>query len=191
MVMPLAAEILLPLPLPAFTFLVPFGSEPGPVGGRVVVPWQGSLRIGICSAVSDVGVGRCLDLRELVSWLDARPFFTPGAIGLFSELAERTAHPAGSVLASFALTGLNEELLHEVKLQRESELAPDVAAGEWQPVGHFSSDQLERLRQEGLVVERAGIRPRVESRLVATGADASGLKSAPKQQQALAGLLAA
>lgn len=190
MVMPLAADVLLPLPLPAFTFLVPFGSEPGPVGGRVVVPWQGSLRIGICTALNEIGMGQSLDLRELVSWLDERPFFTPGALELFAGLAQRTAHAPGSILAAFTLTGLSGELDHQVRLQRATELAPDLPADEWQPAEAFSSEQLERLRQEGLVLERASLRPRLESRLVATVSDTAALSaSAPKQLQALEALL--
>src|SRR5690554_1792630 len=114
--MPLTAEILLPLPLPPFSYLVPFGTAAGPVGGRVVVPWQGGLRIGICTRVLEGPISAGLDLRELVCWLDTEPFLTGGATALLEELADWTASPQGLILGAFALTGLDAPLIHEVSV---------------------------------------------------------------------------
>ena len=192
--MPLAADVLLPLPVPAFTYLLPFGSGPGPVGGRVVVPWQGTLRIGICIGLREVGAGESLDLRELISWLDDRSFFTPGAVELFSELAQGTAHPPGSILAALSLTGLDDPLEHEFRLQRPTELAADLAAGQWLPAVSIEHDRLERLRQEGLVLERARVAVTQASQLVATAEDDSSLgesRAVANQRAAFAALLRA
>src|SRR5690625_2601313 len=180
--MPLAADVLLPLPVPAFTYLLPFGSGPGPVGGRVVVPWQGTLRIGICIGVREVGAGESLDLRELISWLDDRSFFTPGAVELFSELAQGTAHPPGSILAALSLTGLDDPLEHEFRLQRPTELAADLAAGQWLSAVSIEHDRLERLRQEGLVLERARVAVAQGGRPAATAGGAARSGERPVEE---------
>src|SRR5690554_6698283 len=178
--MSLTARILLPLPLPPFSFLVPFGSEPGPVGGRVVVPWQGGLRIGICTGISESRTGDGLELKELVGWLDDRPFFTPGAIELFSELADYSGSAEGLVLGAFTLTGLDAELSHEIRLLHESLLAPGLSAGAWQPPDSVPAATLELLRTEGLIKERVRVVPWLESQLVATVSDTARLDDAAR-----------
>lgn len=190
--MTLTAQVLLPLPLPAFSFLVPPGSRAGPVGGRVVVPWQGSLRVGLCTGLTDAGSGAGLDLRELVCWLDDDPFFADGATELFSELAAITAAPPGLILEAFAFSGFQPDLVHEIRLGQPSELAPDLVAGEWQPAGIVPLEVLERLRQEGLVDERAREAQRLVSRLTAVADDPDAAGSDARranQRTALAQLL--
>ena len=190
--MSLTARVLLPLPLPPFSFLVPFGTEPGPVGGRVVVPWQGGLRTGICTGVSESRTGDGLDLKELVGWLDEGPFFTPGAVELFAELAGYSGAPEGLILAAFALSGLDEALVHEVQLLHESLLASGLTAGTWQASTDVPVEVLEILRAEGLISERVRVAPRLESQLVATAPDTTGLGDAARaanQRQALELLL--
>lgn len=184
----LAAQVLLPLPLPPFSFLVPHGTEPGPTGGRVVVPWQGSLRIGLCTGVSEARLGDGLELRELICWLDAdSPFFTEAAVPLLLELAAVSRVPPGTVLTAFSATGFHDELGHELKLSAETELLPDVQPGEWLSVETIEKAALEELRRHGLVTERARVRPPLERQLTATVSSTDGLpQTARAENQRLA-----
>ncbi|MFA5595330.1 MAG: hypothetical protein WDA15_08620, partial [Trueperaceae bacterium] len=64
--MPLALDVLLPLPLPAFTYLPPLQGAAARPGQRVIVPWQGSLRVGVVMAERMVDAGRGLELRHVL-----------------------------------------------------------------------------------------------------------------------------
>jgi len=190
----LAAEVLLPLPLPPFSFLVPHGTEPGPVGGRVAVPWQGSVRIGLCTGISPARLDDGLKLRELICWLDPeQPFFAAEAVPLLLELATAGKIPAGTVLAGLAAGALQRELDHELSLHEPSALLPGVDAGVWLDAAGLETEQLEQLRSDGLISERASVRPRLVRRLAATVSDTAGVGDGARtanQVTALAHLLA-
>src|SRR5690554_2157118 len=117
--MPLACDVLLPLPVPAFRYLVPFDVEAGPVGARVVVPWQGTHRIGLCIGFSQARTDESLNLRETVGWLDSEPFVLESGVTLISQLARSSAAPPGIVLASLLPTGLRAAYRHEVRMPEE------------------------------------------------------------------------
>lgn len=185
----LAAEILLPLPLPAFSFLVPYGSEAGPVGGRVVVPWQGGLRIGLCTGLSDARLDDGLRLRELICWLDAdEPFFADAAVPLFAELAEAARLPAGAILAAFSATGFHGELDHGIMIEGGAPGSPEAETGTWIPAATVSGDRLEELRQAGLVRERAALRPRTVRQLAAATTGTDGLPAGKRTANQLRAL---
>src|SRR5690625_1328116 len=185
----LAAGIVLPLPLPAFSVLVPYGSEAGPVGGRVVVPWQGGLRIGLCTGLSDARLDDGLRLRELICWLDAdEPFFADAAVPLFAELAEAARLPAGAILAAFSATGFHGELDHGIMIEDGAPGSPEAETGTWIPATTVSGDRLEELRQAGLVRERAALRPRTVRQLAAATTGTDGLPAGKRTANQLRAL---
>ena len=183
--MPLVAEVLLPLPLPPFSFLVPHGSEPGPVGGRVVVPWQGTLRIGICCSVGQAPLSAGLNMRELIGWLDEEPHITPGGVKLLAELAGHSAAPEGLVLSPLLPTGLETEVKHEVLLEQPTLLSPDLPAGDWLDAADIPGELLELLRPEGLLLERVAVMPRMTRQLVAAEGAGAEPAAGTKLLQAL------
>lgn len=189
--MPLIAEVLLPLPLPPFSYLVPFGSEAGPVGGRVVVPWQGALRTGICTAIREAPLAAGLELKELTGWLDSEPHLTAGAVQLLTELASHAAVPQGLILAPFVPSGLEAELEHEVQLQEPTLLAPDLEPATWLPAGSVGPELIEALRSEGLLLERVAQRARTQRQLMASAgpAEIDDLPAGSKLRTALTELL--
>ena len=79
MTVPSAWRVLLPLPLPPFTFLPPHALRASAaevqVGVRVVVPWQSGVRIGILVGFEPLRGGAGLELREAIGVLDIEPVF--------------------------------------------------------------------------------------------------------------------
>ena len=117
MTAPNAWRVLLPLPLPPFTFLPPHGfrhDAPEP-GCRVVVPWQSGVRVGLLTGFEPLRGGAGLELREGVAVLDARPFVTPAALAVLEQVAAYTCAPPGTVLKDLLATGLNVPLTHQVR----------------------------------------------------------------------------
>lgn len=161
--MPLALDVLLPLPLGSFRYLIPPHLQATPlVGSRVAVPWQGGLRIGVAAAVVDLPTAKAGEYREVTGLLDEKPFLAQETVGLLLELSQATATPPGSVLATFVPRGLREELHHEVRLSTAVEPGGELqtalqrlSAEEWRAVSVLSDEELERLREQGLLIERA------------------------------------
>ncbi len=177
--MPLACDVLLPLPVPPFRYLVPFDGEPGPVGGRVVVPWQGTYRIGLCVAVYRARADDSLNLRETVGWLDSEPFVLDSGVELLRRLTEATSAPAGVVLASLLATGLRARYRHEVRRMGEGH--------DWEDVASLDEHELEAQRAQGMIRERAFPAQRTLTHLVATSDDPAAASG--KQRLALEELL--
>lgn len=186
----MALRVLLPLPLPPFSFLPPHGAPPPEPGCRVAVPWQGGVRIGLVVGQETLRGGAGLELRELVGALDPYPFLTPAALSALERIAEHTCAPLGTVLANFLPTGLHEGLHHEVRL-----LAP--ASGEvgglteaWRDAGGVPPHKLEELRRGGLLEERVRVQAAVVLRLVPLRRADADLAGRPReaQRRALAAL---
>jgi primosomal protein N' (replication factor Y) (superfamily II helicase) len=157
---PLTVQILFPLPLPAFSYLVPFDMSLPALGCRVVVPWQNGLRLGIVIAHGEVKAAKALELKELVSCLDLAPFISASRIELLKHVAERTCSPEGQVLASLLPYGLHEELLHEIRAVEGVTVEGarlDLSADHWSLASQLKPSQLELYRQQGLLHERVSL----------------------------------
>ncbi len=176
--MPLAVDVLLPLPLAPLRWLAPFGQPPGPVGARVAVPWRGGVRAGLVTAVSDVGDARELELKEAIAWLDDGPPVPEATVAWILAEAQRTVSPAGVVLAGLALSSLRAELEHRV---RELDAA-GAPPGAWEPASRLEPERTELLREQGLLDER--VRPAVPTRRVLTMGDAPGAAALQGAQRA-------
>jgi len=180
---PRALDVWLPLPVPAFRFLAPHGHDAPQRGARVVVPWQGGVRIGIIADVTDVGVAAALELREAVAILDHHPWLLAPALRMLAAQATRTATPVGLALVSGLGVGLEAELEHEVALhagvEREA-LGPagaELQAERWIDAQSLASDALTTWREHGLVRERVRVRPETERVLAAVRAADHDLSS--------------
>ncbi|UCH24605.1 MAG: primosomal protein N' [Trueperaceae bacterium] len=157
--MPTAIEVLFPLPLPPFRYLVPFGERPGPLGGRVVVPWQSGVRIGLVVGVDEVSAGRSLELREAIGWLDQEPFLPEIHTAFLLEIAGYYATPAGLVLAAMVPTGFKEKLVHEIQAVKRAAI-DDLPEDLWVEAARLPVEKLELYRSQGLVLERVRVQER-------------------------------
>jgi primosomal protein N' (replication factor Y) (superfamily II helicase) len=149
---PTAVQVLFPLPLPAFSYVVPFDMDVPALGVRVAVPWQHGLRVGIVVGIEDVKAAKVLELKEMIAVLDEQPFLLESRIKLLERLAEHTCSPLGSVLASLLPSGLNEELKHEVCGVEGAEI--DLSSDHWTEATNLKPAQLEFYRRQGLIHER-------------------------------------
>jgi len=171
--MPRCLQVLLPLPLPAFNFLPPFAAatdvSDDAIGQRVVVPWQQGVRIGIVTGVAEVRAADALSLREAVAFLDDVPFVTATGIALMAQLAEHTLLPAGIILRDLLPYGLSVSLNHEVRLVAGADvtgLTLPEGLSNWQPADAVVASELDFLRRQGLLEERARVRPAMTTRLL-------------------------
>lgn len=151
--MPLAVDVLLPLPLAPLRWLAPFGRSAGPVGARLVVPWQGGVRVGLASGLAEVSDARALELKEAIAWLDDGPPLPEATVDWILAEAERTVAPAGLVLAGLGLAGVRAELTHHL---RELD-ASGGPAGPWRALEQTAPEQRTTLREQGLLEERVEI----------------------------------
>jgi primosomal protein N' (replication factor Y) len=183
-----ALRVLLPLPLPPFSFLPPHGAPLPALGSRVAVPWQGGVRVGLVVGYEALRGGAGLELRELIGALEPHPFVTEVALKVLARLAEHTCTPPGVVLANLLPTGLHEALQHEVRL-----LAPIKGAElteAWCDARGVAPHTLEALRRGGLLEERVRIKPPQVLRLVPLKREDAELagKAREAQRRALAAL---
>ena len=168
MTTPNAWRVLLPLPLPAFTFLPPHAlrraATPVKLGVRVVVPWQSGVRLGILVGFEPLRGGAGLELREAVGVLEAEPFLRESALDVLARVAAYTCAPAGTVLANLLPTGLSVPLEHHVCALSVIDAEP--VAQTWQEAGTVPLRRLELYRQQGLLDERVRVAPERVQRLV-------------------------
>ena len=149
-------EVLLPLPLPPFDFLAPFDKELPKVGCRVVVPWQQSVRLGVVSACKTLPVKQVVELREVITVLDEKPFILESAIRLIAELAEYSCTPQGLVLKQFLAVGLEVTLEHKIRsIKGVTDIA--IAIDKWLPANECEPTQLDFYRRQGLIEEQVNI----------------------------------
>ncbi len=153
--MPTAVSVLLPLPLPAFSYLLPFEQEKPVLGARVVVPWQAGVRTGIVVNLEEVSATKALELKELIYPLDTEPFILPKHLAFLDNLAKSSVSPPGQILASLLPIGLNESLVHEVKAVAGAKVEHDLS--DWSGVQALSPNQLDFYRRQGLIRERVRI----------------------------------
>jgi primosomal protein N' (replication factor Y) len=188
---PLAVQVLFPLPLAPLRYLAPFDRPPGVAGCRVAVPWQGSVRVGIVTSLEEANAGEALDLKEALEWLELEPILLPRTLEAIFRLAAYAAAPVGVVLASLIPTGFRPDLIHEVMPLAE---LPDVPLirDRWHLGSDVDPGALELLRRQGLAVERVRVRPRLEQRLLALRSPDDGLngKARDNQRRALEALSA-
>ena len=163
-----ALDVWLPLPVPAFRFLAPHGQAAQSAGVRVVVPWQGGVRIGVVADVVEVGVAAALELREAVACLDETPWLLAPARRMLAAQAARTATPVGLALGTMVPVGLDVALEHELRRLPAVDAEAFGAAGEvlasgaWVAAEGFDNELLSTWREHGLVEERVRPRPRTE-----------------------------
>lgn len=188
--MPLALDVLLPLPLPAFTYLPPLQGEDARPGQRVVVPWQGGVRVGVVMARRMVDAGRGIELRHLLHTFGEGDWLGDAALQAIGRMARASGVPSGTVLATLNPPGLNPELAHKVRIRPEAEGAlAERAEGERPPVDRWlaaaslEAPLLEFLRQQGLIDERAEERPRTRRMLVPLRGVDDGLGGARRERQ--------
>lgn len=158
--MPLAADVLLPLPIIPLRWLAPYGRAAGVVGARLVVPWRGGVRIGVVTALQHVSDPRTIELKEALDWLDEGAYLPARTIAWILAEAERAACPPGVVLAGLSLPGLKAELSHRVRELAHEGREP----GEWREASELDPARLELLREQGQLEER--VRRTVPSRTV-------------------------
>ena len=185
MTVPSAWRVLLPLPLPPFTFLPPHALRASAaevqVGVRVVVPWQSGVRIGILVGFEPLRGGAGLELREAIGVLDIEPFLRASALSVLERVAAYTCAPAGTVLANLLPTGLSVPLEHRVRAL--SVIAAEPISETWQDAGTVPLKRLELYRQQGLLDERVRIAPTRVQRLVPVREGDAALDGAPRANQ--------
>lgn len=189
--MPLALDVLLPLPLPALTYLPPLtGAEVRP-GQRVVVPWQGGVRVGLVTDTRMVDAGRGLELRHVLHAFGADGWLDQAALQALQRMARAAGVPTGTVLSTLNPPGLQPDLVHEVSLSAAAVavLAEQAAEGAalppdtWLPAQSVPARQLEFLRQQGLVDERGVEQPRTVRMLVPKAEPDEGLQGQRRAPQ--------
>ena len=163
---------------------------------RVVVPWQGGIRIGVVAELVEVGVAAALELREAIAFLDETPWLLAPARRMLAAQAARTATPVGLALGTMVPVGLDIDLEHELRPLRGVAAEALGAAGaaltkgDWVDAGGFDHELLSTWREHGLVEERVRPRPRTERLLCSlrpAGADLVG-RARSAQRAALAWL---
>jgi primosomal protein N' (replication factor Y) len=159
-----AWRVLLPLPLPPFSFLPPHGAPAPELGCRVVVPWQSGIRIGLLVGFEPLRAGAGLELREAIGVLDTSPFVTAAALSVLERVADYTCAPPGTVLANLLPTGLNVPLEHQVRAL--GTIADERVAATWQDAAAVPLRRLELYRRQGLLSERAVVLTARVQRLV-------------------------
>lgn len=181
--MPITVSVLLPLPLPAFSYLVPFDIPIPNLGSRVAVPWQNGLRLGIVMGLEEVKAAKALELKDIIATLDAHPFLSQSRLELIRQIAERTCVPEGQILATLLPYGLYEEVLHEVRAV--SGVVTEISSDHWQSAENLKSSQLELYRRQGLIHERISLMmptKRVLKPLRQIGTDLQGKPQAAQRQ---------
>jgi primosomal protein N' (replication factor Y) len=159
---PRALDVLLPLPLSSLRWLAPFGGADPAVGDVVVVPWQGGVRAGLVTGVSDAGGSRALELKEAIGRLEGTPRLSEATVAWILTEAERTVAPAGTVLAGLSPSWSRLPLDHRVRELDASGAPP----GPWRAAERVDPARLSLLREQGLVEETVTPRLATVRRLV-------------------------
>lgn len=178
--MPRALDVWLPLPVPAFRFLAPHARAADVVAGaRVVVPWQGGVRIGVVAEVLEVGVAAALELREAIDVLDDEPWLLAPARRMLAAHASRYAVPVGLAVATLVPIGLDDDLQHDFRVvdgiepETLGEGATAFQPAAWHSAVGVAAEALTTWREHGLIVERVrSVRPDERVLVAADAAEA-------------------
>ncbi|GGJ42101.1 replication restart helicase PriA [Deinococcus roseus] len=143
--------VVLPLPIPALDFSPPHGfSGDLPLGHRVVVPWQGGIKIGIVVAAGQAHTHR---LREVIQVLD--PWVHPSLITTLKAYETLSGTPLGLLYCDAITCGWEPHLKHLVRPVEGTdlslfglELPTDWSTAVDSPVA------LDQVREQGLLEER-------------------------------------
>lgn len=177
-----ALRVLLPLPLPAFSFLPPSGQLLPVPGMRVAVPWQQGVRLGFVVGEGDLRRGEGLELRHIITVLDTEPFLKAPALQLIDELATRTCSPPGLVLRNLLAVGLSDPTEHQVRAV-EGTQGSGLKADGWVPASDLPAGKLDWCRRQGVIHERVVLVPETVRVLVAQRAAGDELDGAQQANQ--------
>lgn len=166
-----AWSVAVPLPLPAYDFGVPHGYVgPVPVGHRVIVPWQGELRVGVVVGAGQEASHR---LRDAVALLDPPgngPWVGAALVAALCEEARLSRVPLGLLLSDVLPVGFAPRLTHKVRTVEGADLGPFGTPGsgkvpgfEWSDGEAFAPALLDAIRAQGLLEEEVTLRPRTIS----------------------------
>ena len=181
-IVPVAVDVLLPLPLQPLRYLVPHGRDPGPVGGRVAVPWQGGVRLGLAVDVEETSAAKGLELKEIIDWLDDSPYVMRRAVPALAELAAYAGVPQGVLLATLLPGGFREDLLYRVRAVAEG-AAGTLPADRWVDARDLDPGELQLWREQGSIYERIEVVRPVTQVLAALRAEDEELQGAPRENQ--------
>lgn len=176
--MPNVVQIALPLPLPAFDFLVPHDANAPSLGARVVVPWQLGVRIGIVVGEVPRPARDLLNLREVLTVLD-EDFIPTEAVAWLEQMASYSSTPLGRLLKDFLPWGLNTALEHQIRAFAGLE-NHDIPTA-WTDVEACDAKVVSLWREQGLLEEK--IQPHLPTTKLLVAAKGQGELS-HKQQQA-------
>ncbi len=163
-------SVALPLPLSAYDFAAPHGFEGNtPVGCRVIVPWQGSVCVGL---VVGEGTGQSHRMREAICLLEPEPFICLATLEALVGMAKSARLPLGLLLSDVLPIGWNPELSHVVACFFGTDLSPFGAGLEklgtaYKPAEDFDMALLDAVREQGLLLERIQIQTKLESVYIA------------------------
>ena len=180
--MPLALQVLLPLPLPEFDFLLPHDLPKPELGARAVVPWQQGIRLGIVVGYQELRDSKAIDLREVIACFTPA-FIQPSRLQLIKDISAYTFTPPGLVLKQFLTVGLNESLQHEVN-PYENELG--MPSNIWVEAIKFKPEELDFARRQGLLRERVSLKGQQQRVLVPLKVSDASLEQKPQRNQRLA-----
>ena len=81
--------------------------------------------MGLVVGAEGVAAGKALELREIISTLEAEPFMPASRLAFVERLATHACAKRGRVLASLLPAGMTEPLLHEVRRVEGADV-PDI-----------------------------------------------------------------
>ena len=183
--MPVAVDVLLPLPLQPLRYLVPFGRPPGPVGARVAVPWQGGVRLGLAVGVEETSAAGALELKEIIDWLDDAPYVLPRAVSAIPDLAGYAGVSQGVLLATLLPGGFRENLRYRVQAV-EAGSAGEVPADRWVDARGLAPADLQLWREQGLIHERVDVVQPTMQVVAALREAGNDLQGDPQENQRVA-----
>lgn len=180
-------SVALPLPIPAYDFATPHGwAGELPLGRRVLVPWQGDLRVGVVVGEGGPVTART---REAVAVLDARPWVSPAFIAALSEQAALARAPLGLLWGDLLGVGWAANLVHRVRAVPGADLSvfgEGAPGAEWREADPSKAPLLDAIRAQGLLEECLTPQPR--TRPVYRARNLGEKELTPKQKLAWAAL---
>src|SRR5690606_1129340 len=125
---PVAIDVLFPVPIGALTYLPPLKTVTGQdeggelaarrwtedvIGSRVVVQGRTPVKSGGVRHVHSVDSGRGVELRHALQLLGTRPWISHATLRGIESIARGVGATAGQILATLGLPGLALNIEHE------------------------------------------------------------------------------